>query len=167
MSEIHISHPTVNPTYYERRRESYVRPRHAQWTLEAARRNNVTPTSHPRLVDCGAGDGQMAYAFVEAGWNPNNTTCIDKFASPDALVPEASWHYIDLQELGYALRNNQKIPTEVQKLKGQFDIVIDMLNDREGDLGLTICNFFVRKGGFIYTDDAGNSGGRPFSGIVK
>lgn len=86
----------------------------------------VTPDSHPTLVDLAAGDGSMSAIFAERGWREKNMLCVDRYESPSPLVNNATWYYLDLLDLASDIEQGKRLPREVEKMKGAFDIVTIM-----------------------------------------
>jgi len=117
--------------------------------------DNVTAQAYPRLIDIFSGDATVARVAHDLGWRTSNILCVDMYISTTPLLKGVRWKYWDLSRLAWALRNSGDIPKEVTNLKESFDIAISQYGESNSlvPIGLPLCRYFVRKGGYILTDD--------------
>ncbi len=142
MAEILITDPFIN----ESCGKSYSSGVGRKTTLELLRKHNLSPNTHPRVVDLCAGEGSWAKILIERGWDPNHIVCIDR-RRPENPPPEGvKWEYWDLRALATSLRNRTPLPKEVAVYRRSFDLAVMTygLGSREGR---PLFKFFVKPQG--------------------
>lgn len=92
------------------------------WIPELVKSGKVTAEKFPRAVDLFAGDGSWARRLIDNGWKPENITCIDIYVSPTPLVEGVNWRHMNLVALYEALKKRAILPTEVESLRGGWDL---------------------------------------------
>jgi hypothetical protein len=85
----------------------------------------VKAETHPRVVDLGAGFGSLSQLMVEKfNWKPENMTCIDRYVPRKKLNNQFNWLIWDLKELYAQLSEGTELPPEIEKWRGQFDVIV-------------------------------------------
>lgn len=105
----------------------------------------IRPSDYPRAVDLCSGEGYVAYMLTNYGWKPNDITCIDLYMPSSPFVTSANWRYMDLYNLGKAIKSGEKLPSAVEFYREKFDIGMMILGINKYQQELM--NFFVRNGG--------------------
>lgn len=148
MGEIIIPNPHINDSWTRRHAHTagdcaMFMPTIDLWGL--------TAQSHPKVVELCAGDGPWAKAFADAGWNPQDITCIDIARTNTPLIDGAKWLHWDLDALAQGIIEDRELPDDVLEYKGRFDIVFLTYG-----FGISykdiLCEYFVRKNGFICSE---------------
>lgn len=127
--------------------------------LEIFEERQISPKTHPKLVDVFSGEQGAVIPFIKAGWQKQNITCIDK-GMPVGEKQAGTTLTWDLAALESALKNNETLPAEVKAHKGQYDIFTAFYAAIEegygafysGDFLATIADFLLKKGGIAFLD---------------
>ena len=153
MHEIIITGPIPNPVEPKYRQISYNEP--TGYIRAMIDNELITKRTHPHVIDLFSGDAGVARILRDLGWQESDILCVDRHISPTPLLTGVTWKYWDLSELARSLKNSENIPSEIMKLRATFDITIAMTGESVSFLqtGLLVCNYFIRKGGYILTDD--------------
>jgi hypothetical protein len=147
-ADIIISNPTLNVAF--ERRFGLIGPGEFREDVLLFDKCGLSPEEYPKVCDLSSGDGTMALFLTQQGWKPNTITCIDYYRPNPSLVDGVSWAFMDLLALCCALEQNKQLPAEVERFRGNFDIVTHIYGYFTTEDEMRINRFFVRDGGFIF-----------------
>lgn len=145
--EIVIPHPKENTDVF--RSYSHGNPEIIREISQLFKHFNVTPATHPRVIDLCSGDGSIARMVIDMGWQSKNMTCVDLYISPTPLVHGVTWEYMNLETLAFALKWEIPLPNQIQKLHHAFDVVTEMQGYVYPQDITLVSNFFARPQGYI------------------
>lgn len=115
----------------------------------------LTPGQLRKIAILCAGVAAEAKPFVTAGWRPADITCFD-WIDPveEARIEGMNWHFWDLQGLNRALRDEDKLPPEVETHREQYDILLSCWSGImcTGDDFSRMVGFFLHPGGIVVTE---------------
>ena len=150
MGELIIENPVNNGNFYRRYafESLHFRPNFYRF-LDL---KEITPKTHPKVVDLCAGDGSISKLLTDKGWNPRDLTCVDLYKSPTPLVNGVTWRYWDLEELADHLKILRDIPAQILDLQNTFDFVVLWNGFLRRETETSVCKFFVRLDGETFMD---------------
>lgn len=111
----------------------------------------LTPQSFPLVADLFSGSGSVAEILVKMGWGEKKITCIDRERPVRPLVdsPFLFWRF---DRLYLSILEGLKLPPEVEKHRGQFDLVFVVQTHIESHYMSVLGSFFLRPGGVLFSD---------------
>lgn len=166
MSEILISSPQPN---MDNARDHLMHADDVQRTIiDSMTRLGITPQRYPRAVDFAAGNGSFAATVLRPmGYQMGNITNIDVAQPNPDESPGSRWLYLDLERLGASLQLKGKLPSEVTAEKGRYDFASIASGFEIMDYIDYLADFFLRKGGVIWTAIGRDRLERPRAGSWK
>lgn len=123
--------------------------------VEHMKASGILPELYPYAVDLFAGNAPISEMLVQQGWLAKNVTCIDQFLPTKPRVDGAIWNSWNLGMLGVCLERHETLPQEVEQYRGKYDLAIATQAHQDQQCLSNLMDFFVRPGGFAYTDSHG------------
>lgn len=149
--EIEIHEPQENPNELRYRRYSLMDKETGEILAEELKEKGITPDKFPKAVDLAAGDGSLAAVLKRLGWKGKDITCIDQFESPTPISRDFNWEYVNLSNLASAVDLGDKLPPDIEKMRGKFDVVtmsLAFLGSEKAEE--KVCEFFAKPKSFIF-----------------
>lgn len=149
MSEIVIHNPQKNTDLRRRHLEG-----NDPWFTAMSTRfeqEHIGPKNYPKVAVMYAGDGAVAkYLVGQLRWPAENVYCIDIAESEKPLVKNVNWLYWDINQLAYAIDDQEELPGEVINYIDGFDVMIYSSADTTEWTAEKVAFLLVRKGGYVY-----------------